>query len=275
LRRAQRLATAKLCLAAGLRKLVPWADREAIIAAVDAVAYRGTQLVRNRPFVLNGQIRNAAPRIEPIGRRERVGRAHVEAGLTCAAVIDLGFIDRKLERCEDGTEEQPRAVISRHQIGVLALPAETRARRERLLHHGRRIDEHLHVAAGIRHKPARDCLQLRLDELVIVVALRVDRDRAALALLKDRERIAVRPVIQAQHDDGARVRPEHMRVRAPRCRAGEPCHVAMRATRDKFLEPRLRLRVRMRRRDADRVKALRTGLRDQRRLDVGQKSRSA
>ena len=51
--------------------------------------------------------------------------------------------------------------------------------------------------------PARMQVGNVRDQLVIVLALRVDRDRTALTLLEDREGIAVRPVIHAEHDDRA------------------------------------------------------------------------
>src|SRR5262249_62324613 len=89
MRRGERRAGRKLRLAALLGEFVPWADREAIVAPVDAVADQRAQRMRDRPFVLDREIRNAAPGIEPIGRRESVGRAHVEAGATGAAVILL------------------------------------------------------------------------------------------------------------------------------------------------------------------------------------------
>ena len=210
--------------------------------------------------MLDRQIRNAAPRIEPVRRGKRVGRAHVEAGLARAAVIDLGRVRRKLERREDRAEEQPRAMLPRNQVGVLALPAEAGARSKRLFHHGGGIDEHLHVAAGVRDEPARDRLQLRLDDLVVVVALRVDRDRAAVARRQDRERIAVGPVVQPEHDDGARVRPQHIRIGAPRGRRREPVHVAMLAFGDEALEVGLRFPDRIRPRHADDVEAVRARL---------------
>ena len=68
--RAQFVARGEFGFAAGLRELVPRADREAIVAAIDAVADRFAKLVRDRALVLDGEIGNAAPRIELVGRRE-------------------------------------------------------------------------------------------------------------------------------------------------------------------------------------------------------------
>ena len=176
------LARGELRLAALHRELVPRTDGETIVAAIDAVAHQRPQFARDRTLVLDGQIRNAAPRIEPVGLGKRRGRADIETGAAAAATVRLGCVGRQIERGEDRAEKQPRAELARHQIRVLALPAETGAGRQRLLHHRRGIDEHFHVAAGIRDQPARDVLQPRLDQLVIVVALGIDRDRGAVAL---------------------------------------------------------------------------------------------
>ena len=80
-------AGCKARLAARLRELVPRADREAIVAAIDAIAHQRPQVARDRALVLDREIRDAAPRIETVGRRKRGRRADVEAGAADAAVI--------------------------------------------------------------------------------------------------------------------------------------------------------------------------------------------
>ena len=80
-RRAQRVARGKLRLVPGLRELVPRADRQAIVAAIDAVADQRPQRARDRALVLDGEVGDAAPRIELVGRGKGRGRADVEAGL--------------------------------------------------------------------------------------------------------------------------------------------------------------------------------------------------
>src|SRR5581483_7971870 len=64
---AQLRARGEFCLAAGLRELVPGADGEAIVAAIDAVAHRLAELAGYRALVLDGQMGDAAPRIELVG----------------------------------------------------------------------------------------------------------------------------------------------------------------------------------------------------------------
>ena len=89
------------------------------------------------------------------------------------------------------------------------------ASRERLLHHRGGVDEDLDVAAGILDQPAAELLEPRLDHLVIVVALGIDRDGAAQPLFQDRQRIVVRTIIDAEHDDRTHVGPHRARIAAP------------------------------------------------------------
>src|SRR5690606_4767936 len=79
------VAGGELRLSRRLGVLVPGADGEAIVAAIDAVADGLPEFVRDRSLVLDRQVGDAAPRIEPVGCREGVGRADVEAGLARAA----------------------------------------------------------------------------------------------------------------------------------------------------------------------------------------------
>src|SRR6266852_1804857 len=102
--RMKRLARRELGLASLLRELVPRTHRQAIVAAVDAVAHRRAQLARDRALVLDRQVGDAAPRIEPVGRRKRRGRTDVEAGAADAAMIGLRRVGGELERREDRAE---------------------------------------------------------------------------------------------------------------------------------------------------------------------------
>jgi peptide-methionine (S)-S-oxide reductase len=61
-------------------ELVPRADRQAIVAAIDAVAHLGAQVLGHRALVLDRQVGNAAPRIQPVGRGKGIGRADIQAG---------------------------------------------------------------------------------------------------------------------------------------------------------------------------------------------------
>ncbi len=156
---------------------------------------------------------------------------------------------------EDRAEKQPGAEFARDEIGVLALPAQPGRLRQRLFHHGGGIDEYLDLGARGRGQPSRQRLQPLLDQVVIIVALRIDRDRAARALLEDRQRIFVRSVIDAEHDHRAHIRPQHARIGAAFRIGGEPVHVAMRAGIEKGAEMFRGIRDRIGIGDADAVEA--------------------
>ena len=158
-------------LARGLGELVPRAHGEAIVAAEHAVADRGAELGGDVALVLDGQVGDAAARIELVGRGEGVGRANVEAALAAAAMVDLRRVGLDLGRGQDGAEEQPGAVLARDEVGVLALPAEARRLPQRLLHQRRGVDEHLHVGAAQPRQPAGDALQAGADHVMVVASI--------------------------------------------------------------------------------------------------------
>ena len=56
-----------------LGKLVPRADGQAIVAAVDAAPDGFPELLRDRPGMLDRQVGDAAPCIEPVRRGKRIG----------------------------------------------------------------------------------------------------------------------------------------------------------------------------------------------------------
>ena len=91
-RRAQIVPRGELRLGRAARELVPRADREAVVAAEDAIADRPAELARDVARVLDREVGDAAPGVELVGRREGVGRADVEAGPAGAAMVALGRI---------------------------------------------------------------------------------------------------------------------------------------------------------------------------------------
>src|SRR5215471_5721552 len=111
-------------------------------------------MARNRALVFDGEIGNAAPRIETIRRRKRRRWADIEACATIPTVVSLGRVGRQFQRGKKSTEKQPRAEFSRYEVGVLALPPQAGSGSERLFHHGGSIDENPDVAARVSDKPA-------------------------------------------------------------------------------------------------------------------------
>ena len=129
-----------------------------------------------------------------------------------------------VERGVDLAQEQPGTVRARDEVGVLALPADAGAFGQRLLHHRRGVDEHLHRRAEARHDELREVLQLALDHVVIVAVAGIDRDAAAVGLVERGERIVLRRIGQAEGDHAARRRPQRS-ADATRCsarRASQP-----------------------------------------------------
>ena len=64
---------------------------------------------------------------------------------------------------------------------MFALPAQAGRLRQRFLHYRRGVDKNFDVAADLVDEPASEMLQPRLDHLVVIIALGVDRDGAARA----------------------------------------------------------------------------------------------
>ena len=79
--------------------------------------------------------------------------------------------------------------MARNQVCVFALPAQAGACGEWFFHHRGGINEDFHIAAGIGREPARQFLQPRFDQFVVVIAFGIDRDGSALMRLQDRQRI--------------------------------------------------------------------------------------
>src|SRR5438067_977311 len=106
------------------RELVPRTHQLAVVTAVDAIADRLAQLNRNGAVVLDGEIGDAAPRIQPPGGDDRTGGAGRDARLAAAAVGAGALIHRQGQVRQDLAEKEPRAPLARDEVGVLADPAE-------------------------------------------------------------------------------------------------------------------------------------------------------
>ena len=149
--------------------------------------------------------------------------------------------------------------------------------RERLLHHRRGVDEYLDVAAGVFDEPAPETFETRLDQLVVVVALGVDRYGAARARFQDRQRIIGRTVVDAEHHHRAHLGPQRARIAAPLGVLRHPFHVAMFAGGEEGAQPLARARDRIGPRDPDNFETMGARGGGERALERGrsQKSRLA
>src|SRR5262249_9156916 len=113
---------------------------------------------------------------------------------------------------------------------------------------------------------------------VVILALRVDRDGATLALRQNGEWVVIRSVIEAEHDDRAHIAPERAWVAAAGRRGLHPGHIALRAVGQEGFEASLGVRRGVGMRDAEHVEAVCTRFPRERSLERGrlrQKSRSA
>ena len=130
----------------GLRELVPRAHCEAIVAAIDTIADGFAEFVRDGALVLDGEIGDAAPGVELVGSRKRSRRADIEAGPARAAMVNVSIVARQIQRGENRAQKQPRAEFARDEVGMLALPAQSRRLRQRFFHHRGGVDEYLDLA---------------------------------------------------------------------------------------------------------------------------------
>ena len=220
---------AELRLARALRELVPGTHGEAVVTAEDAVAHRRTEALCDMSLMLDGEIGDAGACVDAVGRGESMRGAYIEATPAGPAMIFLGRVGSDLRGGEDRADEQPRAEFARNEIGVLALPAQSGAGGERLLHDRRGIDEDLHVALGEFLHARGKRRELRLEHVVIIVTLRIDRDRAVRFFFQARERIGGPSVIQSEHDYALRFGPERARGLATLRGRGQPSHVPVAA----------------------------------------------
>ncbi len=115
---------------------------------------------------------------------------------------------------------------------MLALPAESRLCRERLLHERCRIDENFHLGTAARCKPGRKQFQLSLDDVVIVAAQGIERDHSGVARRSRAMGSRSCAVIHGEHDGAAGLRPQRLRVGAALHRGGKPVHVALASIRN-------------------------------------------
>ena len=117
---------------------------------------------------------------------------------------------------------------------------------------------------------------------MIIVALRIDRNRAERALLQDSQRILIGPIIDAQHDNRTHARPQHARIGSAFPIGSEPVHVTMRAGIEERAEMFCRIGDRIRSGNANAIEPKRARFAHERRLQIGgreleacvQKSRS-
>ena len=260
-----------------LRELVPRADRQTIVAAVDAVAHQRAQFARDQALVLDRQVGDAAPRIEPIGRRKRPGRADIETAPARAAMVGSGASggSQGSDRSRRGTATSR----SWRETRLVCLPCQPMPARcgQRLFHHRRGVDEDLERARPSPGDRIARALQPRFDEIVIVAPARIDGDRAAVARSSSAgQRIVLGRIVDARARRRCAPRARALAACAAPLGARRPANPCRRDSRgDNSREIRRAPRPQARPRKADRVEAQRQRLVADRRLDRASRHRSS
>ena len=200
-RRADRLGPDReLLVARGGGELVPGADGEAIVAAIDAVADGGAELAGYRALVLDGQVGDAAARVELVGRRKRVGRTDVETAPAVAAVVGVGTIgrDQAVVRMTPRYSHEPWLRETR----LVCLPCQPSpaSAASGFSISGAVSTNTLTSPPDAACSAARGALQARLDDVVVVAPLGVDRDAGARRLVEEPQRVVVGRVAEAEDD---------------------------------------------------------------------------
>ncbi len=254
-------ARAELGMRRSAREAVPRADGEAVVAAIDAVAEFFPQLVRNRPFVLDGQVGNAARGIEPIGRREGIGRAHRQAARTGAAAVGVRRIGRDLRascRSSPRNSQEPK----RRDTRFVCLPCQPIPARcaSGFSITGAVSTNTFTSSPEARGDELRQVLQHALDHVVVVAVAGIDRDRATVRPGERRQRVGLRRVAQPERDDAARLRPKRLWMGPLLGPRRHPAHIAVLSGRQERLQPFPGLRPQLRRGEPDRIEAERQRL---------------
>ena len=222
----------KLFMRGGTGKLVPRADREAVVATVNPVSDGFPKFAGNVSLVLDGQIGNAAPRIEPVGLGKGGRRANIQAVSASAAMVGLTWIGWNFQCRKHLTEKQPRAELPRHQICMLALPAKTGALGHRFFHHRRSVDEQFDVAIPIFGDPASKLTQALFHHVVVVAPTGIGGHRPPVAVGMEKKWVFFGTVIHPNCDDAFSFRPQiRWRLSAFAGRF-KPAHIAVIAVRE-------------------------------------------
>jgi hypothetical protein len=161
---------------------------------------------RDRAFVLDREIGDAAPRIEPVRRRKGIGRACGLAGVAASARRPAGVVGQ-VERGVDRAEEQPAAVARLTRLVCLPCQPSPAASASGFSITGAVSTNTLTSAPGAAPTSQRASSFSALDHVVIVGALRIDRDAAALPFRGQRQWIDRRGVAHPERDHRAHLGP--------------------------------------------------------------------
>ena len=157
---------------------------------------------------------------------------------------------------------------------MFPLPAKPRRLPERLFRHWRGIDENLDLRLVPRfgNKPPGQSFQTFLDEIMVVLVLRVDRYRPAIGHAMHSGRIMLGCVALAKNDHRPRLGPESRRVAAPMGPLREPAHLAVISFSKESCQPFGNLRHGIRAANPAEIEPDRLGLGHDPRLEIAFRS---
>ena len=148
----------------------------AVVAAVDAVAHGRAQRFGNVAIVFDGEVADAAPRVQPIGRHDGAGGAGADAGAAAAAMFGNGRGGGQGQINKNLAQKKHRPAFAIEHQGVFAAPALAAAGGEFGFQHRCAIGEHAVAQRPHRlRQPVGQLLQALAQHLVVVAPPGVHR----------------------------------------------------------------------------------------------------
>src|SRR6266705_3202821 len=212
----QAVADPEVRLRRDLRVAVPGADELAVVAAEDAVADERPELQRNAAFQLDGQVGNAAPRIQRVRCDDRARRADVDALGAGAAMFAHRSVHRERKIRVDLAEKEKRARLAREQQRVLSPPAEPRLARQLHFHHRRRVGEHAVAEfADFAFDSSGELLQASPQHLVVIAPESIASHERLVAVGENAPAVGrIGTVVESRGNDAQRSGNERRRTRS-------------------------------------------------------------
>jgi len=234
---AQAVAFIKVRQRGALGVLVPGAGQLAVVTAVDAVAHERAQVGVDRAGLFNGQVADAAPRVQPVRRHDGLRGAHRHAGRATAAMGAGGLAQRQRQVDEDLAQEEHGTGLARQRQRVLATPGQAGARGQFHLQDRGRVGEHaVAPRAHLGRQLVGQALQALAHHLVIVPSPGIQRYHGALRVLqggfflRHPGGVALqRQVVHARADHAHRAGHQFGRPRALQAVHGHVGHAAVKA----------------------------------------------
>ncbi len=185
LRTTQTGTLVKIGQRAALCKFVPGAHQLAVITAVNPVAHERAQFQRNGPGVLDGEVRDAASRIQLKGCHDGLRGADGDARAALAAVAADGLTWRQSHIQENFAQKKQGARVAVEHQGVFAAPTQTAAASQLGFQHWCRVGEHpVAERPDVLRHTFTELLQALAQDLVIIPPPGINGDHGFLRALQ-------------------------------------------------------------------------------------------